>query len=138
VRFPSDDPVCLLLLGLFSFLSICCVQVCLEFKCRPRYFAVNDCGVTVLFMCDDTKLPLYTKLKLEQLTIIVKDCSLYWRTFPMFLSQPALKFGTGPCLQPVNIQRHLVKMIGVREPCKWEKGVEETMERRGKDTNNII
>jgi hypothetical protein len=33
------------------FLSICCVHVSLKSQCRPRYFAVGDCGIAVLFMC---------------------------------------------------------------------------------------
>jgi hypothetical protein len=33
------------------FLAICCAHVSLESKCRPMYFTVGDCGITVLFMC---------------------------------------------------------------------------------------
>jgi hypothetical protein len=32
------------------FWAVCCAHVSLEFKCRARYFAVGDCGITVLFM----------------------------------------------------------------------------------------
>jgi hypothetical protein len=35
----------------FLFLAECCAHVSLESKCRPRYFAVSDGGITVLFMC---------------------------------------------------------------------------------------
>jgi hypothetical protein len=34
----------------FLFLAKCCARVRLESKCRPRYFAVGDCGITVLYM----------------------------------------------------------------------------------------
>jgi hypothetical protein len=40
----------------FLFLSMCCVHISLEFKCRPRYFAVGDCGITVLFMCNSESI----------------------------------------------------------------------------------
>jgi hypothetical protein len=35
----------------FLFLAKCSFHISLESKCRPRYFAVGDCGITVLFMC---------------------------------------------------------------------------------------
>jgi hypothetical protein len=38
-------------LSFFFFFAICYGHVSLESKCRPRYFAVGDCGITVLFMC---------------------------------------------------------------------------------------
>jgi hypothetical protein len=40
----------LLYVYLFYFLTIYCAHVSLESKCRPRYSAVGDCGITVLFM----------------------------------------------------------------------------------------
>jgi hypothetical protein len=34
----------------FLFLAKCCAHVSLESKCRPRYFAVGDCGITVKYV----------------------------------------------------------------------------------------
>jgi hypothetical protein len=48
----------------FLFLTLCCLQVSLESKCRPRYFAVDDCGMRALLLL----------AHLRQATVSVSGC----------------------------------------------------------------
>jgi hypothetical protein len=95
----------------FLFLSICCVHISLESKCKPRYFAVGDCGITVLFMCTAGHCYfLSVKVTCIDLVKLMLICHFFsqassWSRWPCSLCEAVTGSSTFECVRKIPFQK---------------------------------